>query len=147
MSAGRVLGLDPGERRIGVALSDALGIIAQPHAVLDQRTDDVIGRLRALVTEYDVSRVVVGLPVSLAGGEGASAQMARTLGEAMGNELGVDIVYYDERFTSVRAEAALLEADVSRADRRQKRDKVAAAIMLQGFLDSESAGNEGRDHQ
>lgn len=136
MTEGRVLGLDPGERRIGVALSDPLGIIAQPHSVLDRKTDDVIGRLRALVKEHDVLHVVVGLPVSLSGAEGRSAEAARELGRAVEQELGVDVAYHDERFTSVQAEAALLEGNVRRADRRNVRDKVAAAIMLQGFLDN-----------
>lgn len=137
MTAGRVVGLDPGERRIGVALSDPLGIIAQPHSVLDRKTDDVIGRLRALVKEHGVLRVVVGLPVSLSGDEGRSAEAAREFGRAVEQELGVDVTYHDERFTSVQAEAALLEGNVRREDRRNVRDKVAAAIMLQGFLDNQ----------
>jgi putative Holliday junction resolvase len=135
MSAGRVLGLDPGERRIGVALSDAVGIIAQPHAVLDRKTEDVIGRLRLMVEEHDVHHIVVGLPVSLSGDEGVSAEMARTLGTTVEDALRIEVTYFDERFTSVQAESALLEANVRRAERREIRDKVAAAIMLQGFLD------------
>ncbi len=135
MSAGRILGLDPGERRIGVALSDTLGIIAQPHAVLDRRAGDVIRQLRRIVDEHDVHHIVVGLPVSLSGDEGVSAEMARALGATIEEEIGIEVAYFDERFTSVQAEAALIEANVRRAERRDVRDKVAAAIMLQGFLD------------
>ncbi len=92
-------------------------------------------RLADIIADHDVRLVVVGLPVSLRGGEGASAAAARELGGTIAAELSVEVEYCDERFTSVQAEAALLEADVRRKDRKTVRDKVAAAIMLQGFLD------------
>ncbi len=135
MTGGRILGLDPGERRIGVALSDALGMIASPLAVIDTHAEDLLVRLAEIIADYDIGLVVVGLPVSLRGGEGASAAAARKLGGTIAAELDVEVEYCDERFTSVQAEAALLEADVRRKDRKTVRDKVAAAIMLQGFLD------------
>jgi putative Holliday junction resolvase len=136
MSRGRVLGLDPGERRIGVALSDATGIIAQPHMVIDRRRQDLAATLRTLYEEHEVGTVVVGLPVSLSGEEGASARRARAFGAKVEDILGCQVVYQDERFTTVQAEDALLEAGMRRVERREKRDKIAAALMLQAYLDA-----------
>lgn len=134
MSASRVLGLDPGEQRIGVALSDPAGIIAQPLAVLARR-EDAVAQIATIVTENEVTLIVVGLPISLDGTEGPAAERARALGAEVGKETGCEVAYFDERFTTVQAEQALLGGGVRRRARRQVRDKVAAAIMLQGFLD------------
>lgn len=130
------MGLDPGERRIGVALSDAIGMIAQPHEVIDRRKVDAVAAIKALCAEYEVETVVIGLPRTLSGAEGPSAVMARELGDAVGDATGCDIQFFDERFTTVQAESALLESGMRRRKRREKIDKVAAAMMLQGFLDS-----------
>lgn len=130
------MGLDPGERRIGVALSDAIGMIAQPHEVIDRRKVDAVAAIKALCAEYEVETVVIGLPRTLSGAEGPSAVMARELGAAVGDATGCDIQFFDERFTTVQAESALLESGMRRRKRREKIDKVAAAMMLQGFLDS-----------
>ena len=130
------MGLDPGERRIGVALSDAIGMIAQPHEVIDRRKVDAVAAIKALCAEYEVETVVIGLPRTLSGAEGPSAVMDRELGAAVGDATGCDIQFFDERFTTVQAESALLESGMRRRKRREKIDKVAAAMMLQGFLDS-----------
>lgn len=135
---GRVLGLDPGERRIGVALSDPTGTIASPYAVIDRRSDDVTETLRRICAEMDVVRIVVGLPVSLSGQEGPSAAGARALASLAAEHTGLPVDLHDERFTTVTAEEALLEGGVRREQRREKRDKVAAAVMLQGYLDRKS---------
>jgi putative Holliday junction resolvase len=135
---GRILGLDPGERRIGVALSDAGGIIAQPHEVIDRHTDAVPDRLQALIDEYAVDRIVVGLPVSLSGDEGPAAALARSFGSRVAEWTGLVVEYADERFSTVTAERVLLESGLTRKKRRDVRDKVAAAVMLQAFLDHES---------
>ncbi|MCP4306873.1 MAG: Holliday junction resolvase RuvX [bacterium] len=134
----RVLGLDPGERRIGVALSDPIGIIAQPHVVLDRKQGDVIAAIRDLCEEYEVKTVVVGLPTSLSGEEGPAAVKARELGTAVSAATGCDISFFDERFTTVQAESALIEGGMRRRQRRETIDKVAAAMMLQGYLDTRS---------
>jgi putative pre-16S rRNA nuclease len=131
----RFLGLDPGTRRIGVAISDATGTIATPHSVIDRRTGNVFDTLRALVHEHGVRLIVVGLPVSLSGEEGPSAVAARSFAESVAAETGVPVVLQDERFTTVTAEGALIEGGVSRGERRNVRDKVAAAVMLQSYLD------------
>ncbi len=132
---GRILGLDPGERRIGVALSDPLGMIAQPHCVIDRREEDALDAIRNLVADYDVALIVVGLPISLSGREGPAAEAARAFAEAVIDVVDCEVEMMDERFTTATAERALLEADVSRAQRRSVRDMVAASVMLQAYLD------------
>ncbi len=139
MISGRILGIDPGERRIGIALSDALGIIAQPHMVIDRRSSDAIAVIKALCVEYDVQTVVMGLPRSLSGEEGAASARSRELGAAVGEATGCLIEFYDERFTTVQAESALIEGGMRRRQRRETIDKVAAAVMLQGYLDARTA--------
>lgn len=131
----RYLGIDPGERRIGVALSDPLGIIAQPHTVLDRRHSSVLEEIRAMCVEYGVGTVVIGLATSLTGAEGSAAERARELGDEVAGATGCEVVFFDERFTTVQAEAALLEGGMKRRKRRETVDKVAAAVMLQGYLD------------
>ncbi|MEA2022906.1 MAG: Holliday junction resolvase RuvX [Actinomycetota bacterium] len=131
----RILGLDPGERRIGVALSDPTGTIASPHSVIDRRSVKLADAVRALCEEHGVERIVVGLPTGLSGVEGPSAKAARTVGTAVAEATGLPVEYQDERFTTVTAEAALVEGGVRRAKRRDVRDKVAAAVILQSYLD------------
>jgi len=120
-------------------LSDPTGMIASPHSVVDRRSEDVIAAIVRLCAEEEIAIVVVGLPISLSGTEGASAAMARSLGEEVADRVDIPVVYYDERFTSVQAEAALLEAGMRRRRRKENRDKVAAAVMLQGYLDREAS--------
>ena len=135
--SGRTLGIDYGRKRVGVALSDGLGIAAHPFEVLDAGPD-LMARLAELVVENDVIRVVIGLPVSLDGSERAAARSARRFAERVEESLDADVVMYDERFTSRIAEGAMLEAGTSRAGRRSRVDKVAAAVMLQGYLDRQA---------
>ena len=135
--SGRTLGIDYGRKRIGIALSDGLGMAAHPLQVLEAGPG-LMARLAALVAENDVTRVVVGLPVSLDGSERAAAGAARRFAQRVGESLDTDVVLYDERFTSRIAEGAMLEAGTSRAARRSRLDKVAAAVMLQGYLDRQA---------
>lgn len=128
----RVIGVDFGVRRIGLAISDGLGITARPLEVVEPaRFRD---RMTELVEEYEVSTVVIGSPVPLGGGESASTVGARALAAEL-DGLGVEVVFVDERFTSKMAESALLESGMKRRDRRATVDKVAAAIILQTYLD------------
>ncbi len=131
----RILGLDPGERRVGVALSDPTGTIASPHSVIDRRSVELTEAVRSLCEEHDVEQIVVGLPTGLSGVEGPSAKAARTVGTSVADATGLPVEYQDERFTTVTAEAALLEGGVRREKRRDVRDKVAAAVILQTYLD------------
>lgn len=144
---GRSLGLDPGERRIGVALSDPTGTIASPYGYLDVGPELPLAEVAELCSAHDVSCIVIGLPLRLDGSEGPAAGRSRNLGAAIADLVRVDIVYRDERFTTVTAEAALIEGKVRRSERKVKRDQVAAAVMLQGYLDTQQRldGRQGDD--
>lgn len=126
-------------------MSDATGTIATPHSVIDQRRVDVPEALRRLIDEYEVELIVVGLPVQLSGEEGASALAARTFADTVAAATGLPVALQDERFTTVTAEEALLEGGVRRSERREVRDKVAAAVMLQGYLDSRRNDDDDRN--
>ena len=132
---GRVMALDPGTVRIGVAVSDPIGLTAQPHSSLDAASDDLIPEIRRLIAELEVEHVIVGLPVSLDGSEGEAAEAARAFAARVAEAIDVDVELHDERFSSVTAEQVMLEGGASRATRRQKRDRVAAAVFLQSYLD------------
>lgn len=134
MTAGRVMAFDPGSKRIGVAVSDPLRIVASPLAVIDAA--DPWDEIEALLHEYAPAVVVVGLPVSLTGEEGPSAERARAFGEELETRTGRSIHWVDERFTTRTAEEALIEGGVRRRQRKQTVDKVAAAVILQHYLSS-----------
>ncbi len=119
---------------MGVALSDPGGIIAQPWAVIDRAVTDVICEVKRLVSENDVDTIVVGLPVSLSGQEGASAEAARELAERVEEATGVVVEMHDERYSTVAAERVMRQAKASSRKRRGNRDKVAAAIILSEYL-------------
>ncbi len=141
----RILGLDAGTKRLGVAISDEMGWTAQPLDVIQGRSqEEMAAALKDRVAEYDIDRVVIGLPKHMNGSEGASAEMARKLGEMVQNALGVEVEYWDERLTSVAAERVLLEANVRRKKRKAVVDKIAATMILQGWLDARtSSGSDG----
>ncbi|NIA24740.1 MAG: Holliday junction resolvase RuvX [Gammaproteobacteria bacterium] len=131
---GRILALDYGTTRIGVAISDALRITAQPLAVVP--SEEFEERLRELTKDRDIDLVVVGLPTSLDGSEGPSAAGARRLAERAGAITGVSVEMVDERFTTTAAERVLIEGNVRRRRRKEVVDKVAAAVILQGYLET-----------
>ncbi len=134
-----VLGLDPGERRIGVAVSDPRGVIARPLTVIERRSfKEDAARLRALVEARGVERVVVGHPVGMDGKTGTAARSARRYSNRLRAALGVEVALWDERLTTAEAERAMLSAGESRARRREVRDAVAAALMLQNYLDAQA---------
>lgn len=126
--------MDPGERRVGVALSDPAGIIAQPWTVIDRSVCDVATEVRRIARENQVETIVVGLPVSLSGKEGASAAAARELAGLLGEATGIPIELHDERYTTVAAEQVMRAGRSSARKRRNRRDKVAAAIILSEYL-------------
>lgn len=136
MSAGRVLALDYGTRRIGVAVSDPLRITAQPLLVID--APDPMPQILDLVEHYLPDVIVVGLPVGLSGAEGTSAAAARAFAAGVGEASGVPVEMVDERFSTHTAEQAMLEAGLKRRDRRDRIDKVAAAVILRQYLARQS---------
>lgn len=137
----RALGLDLGSKRIGVAVSDRSGTIASPLTVItrgrSRRTDHE--RIAELVREEEAEVVVVGMPRSLSGGDGPAARAARAEVAALASVVGVPVETYDERFTTVTANRALAEGGVRGAARRNVVDKVAAAVILQSWLDARRA--------
>lgn len=137
----RMLALDVGERRIGVAVSDPSGLIAQPLLVIDRRGARAdLARIAALVAEQSADRIVVGYPLTLGGTSGVQAQRVDRFVEQLRAAVPVEVVTADERLSTVAAERSLLEGGLRRARRRQVRDAVAAALILQGYLDRRQAG-------
>jgi putative Holliday junction resolvase len=132
----RIAALDVGDVRVGVAVSDELGITAQPIAVVKRvgGRRDLVAIAEALAP-YTPERLVVGLPLNMNGSEGPQAARVRAFAEAVAKHLGLPLEFWDERLTTVAAERVLLEADLSRRRRRDVVDKVAAVLILQGFLD------------
>jgi len=132
----RALGLDLGRRRVGVAISDSKGAVAAPYEVVDRDRGDLAERLRAIVTEEGIERVVIGLPLSLSGDEGPAARAAREEAAELAATLPVPVEVFDERLTTVEAERPLQELRMKADARRRVVDKVAAAVMLQGWLEA-----------
>lgn len=132
----RILGLDVGEKTIGVALSDPMGWTAQGITTIRRTgmTADVQALLD-LINEYEVEEVLIGLPLNMDGSRGPSAAKARKLGDALGQLCPCKITYRDERLSTVAAQKTLLEGDVSRRGRKKVIDKMAAVFILQGYLD------------
>lgn len=139
----RILGVDYGTRRLGFAVSDPDGILAVVLGTADVRSDaEAVARVRERCEETGAVRVVVGLPVRTSGVPGDMAARVQAFADRVAGEIGVPVETWDERLTTSMAERALLDADVSRAKRRRVRDKMAAQILLQGYLDAGRAGRE-----
>jgi putative Holliday junction resolvase len=132
----RILGLDIGSKRIGVALSDMLCITAQALETIESKdTQADIRKIRELVDANQVDEIVVGVPYNMNGSEGPQAEKVKAFIQELAERIDVPVREWDERLSTVAAERVLLEADMSRAKRRKVIDKVAAAIILQGYLD------------
>ncbi len=133
----RVMALDLGRKRIGVALSDPTGALASPHSTLDSTSQDGdIEAVLRMVSENDVGLVVVGLPLSLSGGMGPQAREASGFARALAQRAGVPVRVLDERLSTVQAERLLREAGVKPSRERARVDAAAAAVILQSYLDS-----------
>jgi putative Holliday junction resolvase len=133
------MGVDLGEARIGVALSDPLGITAQPLEVIVHRgSRKDLQRVEALAREHAAHTVVVGLPLLLSGEDGEAATAAREFAQKLGLRLrGVRVELWDERLTTVQAERAMIAGNVRREKRKRRVDVMAAALILQSWLDSQ----------
>lgn len=141
----RILALDAGERRVGIAISDPTGTVARPLQTLvrDSREDD-FAAIAAIVAEHDIALVVVGQPLSLDGTEGPQARRVARYADALAAHLSIPIVPWDERFTTIVADEILHR---NRKDKKKRRahaksevDAVAAAVILQSYLDSQNGG-------
>lgn len=140
----RMLGVDPGGQRIGLAVSDPDGLIATPlAALLVSSREQAVQKLSAEAARLEVERVVIGLPLRLDGREGDAARGSRKLSEALARASGLPVVLWDERLSTKAAERALREAGVRGRKQRANVDSVAAALILQSYLDAERA-RDGR---
>ena len=141
--AGRVIALDVGDVRIGVAVSDPTGAIAQPLEVYRRVGYGPDSRyVKALCDRYETDRVVLGLPLNMDGTLGGQAQKAQDFGRVLQEKMGLNVSYQDERMTTVTAEQVLIGGNVRREDRRLYVDKLAAAVILEQWLASQSRQKE-----
>ncbi len=137
MSKGRLLGLDVGTRRVGVAVSDPLGVAARPLTTVTRTSDGTdLEHLAALAREYQVEGLVVGLPRHLDGREAELAAEVRAFAEKLAGRCGLPLAWAEERLSSREAERVLAELGVPAAGRRRRRDEVAAALILTWYLES-----------
>ena len=133
----RILALDFGEKRIGVAVSDPLNIIAQSVGTIERKgIKNDLKKVGELVKEYEARKIIVGLPLNMDGTEGKSANRAMDFVKELKKEIQVEVEMLDERLTTAQGERVFLEADMSRKKRKQNLDKIAAQLILQNYLDS-----------
>jgi putative Holliday junction resolvase len=131
----RILALDIGKKRIGVSISDGLGIAAHGLATIENRgTESTIKEITAIVEEEDVGEIVLGLPKNMDGSIGKMAQYVISFKDNLMGHLNIPITLWDERLTSHYAENLMIEADVSRRKRKEKIDKLSAIIILQDYM-------------
>ena len=129
------MALDYGEVRIGIAMSDLLQTIASPFQTYKRKTEsEDINFFKNLVKEQEVEKIIVGLPLNMDGTEGERAEKTKEFGRKLFEETGLEIEYVDERLTSVEAEEMLIQSGMRREKRKQVIDKVAAALILESYL-------------
>lgn len=132
---GRILAIDYGDRRVGLAVSDLLGITAQPvgFVVIDGFLD-AITKLKPYIAEYNPEKIVLGLPKNMSGEEGERAEITRQFGERLKKETEAEIVFFDERLTTVYAENTLNAMNVKGRKKTGKKDALSAVLILQGYM-------------
>lgn len=131
----KLLGLDLGERRIGVAVSDDTGVIASPLRIVDLRSE-TLADVATIAETLRVDGIVVGLPIGMRGSEGPQARETRELAAELAQLVDVPLMFWDERLTSAIADRALANAGRSSRERRVQKDAIAAAVLLQSYLDA-----------
>ena len=140
----RVIGLDYGSKTVGVAVSDALGITAQAVETINRKEENKLrktcARIEELATEYEAERIVVGFPKHMNNDIGERAEQSMEFGKMLERRTNLEVVMWDERLSTVEAERTLIENNVRREDRKKYIDKVAAVIILQGYLDALANG-------
>jgi putative Holliday junction resolvase len=137
----KILGIDFGTKRIGIALSDGLMITAQgQESIMSKGTDEDIAKIKAIIEENGVTEIVVGLPISMNGTYSQKTTETLVFIDHLTKAVNVPIKTWDERLTSRQAERALLEADVSRHKRKQLSDRLAAQLILQSYMDCRKKG-------
>ena len=142
MNNERLMGLDFGSKTVGVALSDPTGLIASPLEIIEREREDKLrktfSRIEELIEEYKVTKIVLGLPLNMDSSEGERVRKTEEFKEALERRTGLEIVFWDERLSTVEAHDIMTEAGVKGIDRKRYVDKIAASIILQGYMDSQS---------
>ena len=135
----RTLGIDPGTVRTGFAISDLLGITAQGLDTLPVKSEkQVIAHICELIKQYEVEAIVVGFPLNMDGSKGPSAERSEKLADKLRGATDCEVILWDERLTSYQAESEMIEFDVSRKKRKKAVDRMAAQLLLQSYMDSQS---------
>ncbi|SFR02958.1 Holliday junction resolvase RuvX [Desulfoscipio geothermicus] len=136
----RIMGIDLGEKNIGIAVSDELGWTAQGLEIVRRQgsIEKDLDKIKAIAQQYQVEKIVVGLPRNMNGTTGAQGQKALSFADKIRRHLDLPVETWDERLSTVAAERLLINADVSRAKRRKVIDKLAASVILQGYLDAQA---------
>ena len=135
----RILGLDFGSKTVGVAVSDGLLLTAQGVETIERKDENKLrktcARIEELIAEYEITEIVLGLPKNMNNTEGERVEKPKAFGEMLERRTGLPVHYWDERLTTVAAEQILMESGVRRENRKAVIDKVAAGLILQGYLD------------
>ncbi len=135
----RILGLDFGSKTVGVAVSDGLLLTAQGVETIERKDENKLrktcARIEELIAEYEITEIVLGLPKNMNNTEGERVEKTKAFGEMLERRTGLPVHYWDERLTTVAAEQILMESGVRRENRKTVIDKVAAGLILQGYLD------------
>ena len=136
----RIMGLDYGSKTVGVAVSDLLGMTAQPVETITRKDENKLrktcARIEELIKEYEVGKIVLGLPKHMNDEIGDRADKSIAFGEMLKRRTGLEVIMWDERLTTVEAEQTLIECNVRREDRKKYIDQIAAVFILQGYMDS-----------
>lgn len=143
----RIMGLDVGDRRIGIAISDGLGLTAQPlftlHRTSNSRED--IRSIARMVRKHNVAEIVIGLPLHISGEESMQTIKTKKFAEELAERVGLPLHFQDERLTSLEADDLMKQSGTHSQDRKARIDQIAAALILQGFLDVRSQNQQSRD--
>lgn len=136
----RIMGLDYGSKTVGVAISDSLLLTAQGIETIERKEENklrkTLARIEALIKEYEVEKIVLGLPLNMNDTVGERAEKTLEFKTMLERRTGLEVIMWDERLTTVEAEQILIESNVRREDRKKYIDKIAAGFILQGYLDS-----------
>lgn len=131
----RILGIDFGDRRVGLAVSDLLGITAQPIGfIVIDGANDAVFKIAPYIKEYDIKKIVLGLPKNMNGDEGERAEKTRRFGEKLKSAFNIEVQYFDERLTTVYADHTLNALNVKGKKKTGKKDALSAVLILQGYM-------------
>lgn len=138
----RIMGLDFGSKTVGVAVSDPLLVTAQGLEIIRRKEENklrqTLARIETLIVEYEVEEIVLGLPKHMNATEGVRVELTQDFKEKLERRTGLPVILWDERLTTVAADKAMIEAGIRRENRRDYVDKIAASLILQGYLDNRS---------